>query len=139
MKLFKQIARGKGLILTISLFCVVIMVTYTISGAVSNPSINGKSSFSGSEEPKLKLPPELTIDDVDFEGKAPFQVTFDSQQFTGPVESCTWNFGDGETFQGPVASHTFTSAGNYSVTLTAKEKTGKEHQKKISVLVLPKE
>jgi PKD repeat protein len=70
-----------------------------------------------------------------YQGKAPFRVTFDSKQLVGPMESYSWNFGDGETAQGPVASHTFISEGMYSVTLIAKQKTGEVQEKQLKVLV----
>jgi PKD repeat protein len=72
---------------------------------------------------------------VQYQGKAPFRVTFDSKQLVGPMESYSWNFGDGETAQGPVTSHTFISEGTYSVTLIVKEKTGEVQEKQLKVLV----
>ncbi|TKB07650.1 PKD domain-containing protein [Desulforhopalus sp. IMCC35007] len=70
-----------------------------------------------------------------YQGKAPFRVTFDSKQLVGPMESYSWNFGDGETAQGPVTSHTFFSEGTYFVTLVVKEKTGEVQEKQLKVLV----
>ena len=72
---------------------------------------------------------------VSFEGKAPFHVTFDSKKLIGPMENCTWNFGDGEIAQGAVASHIFLTEGTYLVTLTAKENTGQVHKENLKVSV----
>ena len=69
------------------------------------------------------------------EGKAPYHVTFDSKQLVGPMESYSWNFGDGEMAQGPVASHIFISEGTYAVTLTAKAKTGQVQEEQVIVNV----
>jgi len=68
-------------------------------------------------------------------GKAPYRVTFDSKQLVGPMESDTWNFGDGEITQGPVASHVFISEGTYAVTLIAKAKTGEVREEQVIVNV----
>ena len=72
---------------------------------------------------------------VSYKGKAPFHVTFDSKKLVGAMESYTWNFGDGEMAQGPVASHTFITEGTYSVTLIAKENTGRVHKEELTVSV----
>lgn len=71
-------------------------------------------------------------------GKAPYHVTFDSKQLVGPMESYSWNFGDGEMAMGAVASHVFTSEGTYSVTLTAMAKTGQIHEEQVIVNVTSK-
>lgn len=72
-------------------------------------------------------------------GKAPYRVTFDSKQLVGPMESYTWNFGDGEMARGPIASHVFISEGTYAVTLIAKEKTGQVHEEQVTVNVTSKQ
>ncbi len=51
------------------------------------------------------------------------------------MESYTWNFGDEEMAQGPVASHVFISEGTYAVTLVAKAKTGQVHEETVIVNV----
>lgn len=76
--------------------------------------------------------------DARFEGSVPFRVSFDSRKFVGPMESYTWNFGDGEMAQGRLASHLFVSEGTYSVTLTAKQKTGQVRKERLTVLVTAK-
>ncbi len=121
--------------------CLLGVVTYSLSDGVLAASDSKDSSLlSGFEksEDGLLLPESLRIEEeADFEGKAPLRITFDSNQFVGPMESYLWNFGDGEMAQGAVASHTFTSAGTYSVSLTAKQKSGQVYNKKISVVVEP--
>ena len=107
------------------------MSTYLLSNGIST------ASQSNNNELLPRFAANGVSDDnaVSFGGKAPFQVTFDSKQLIGPMESCTWNFGDGEIAQGAVASHIFLTEGTYSVTLTAKENTGQVHQEELTVSV----
>ncbi len=57
-------------------------------------------------------------------GTAPLTVTFTATNTGGPVETWAWDFGDGETSTGQNPTHTYTSDGIYTVTLTA---TGPDH------------
>lgn len=118
------------------------LLSNTMSTASESSATSPYSTFDGStlDEKTDPLTDAIQIDPkvkVEFKGKAPLRVTFDSRQLVGPMENCTWNFGDGETAQGPVASHIFTSEGIYSVTLVAKQKTGQVHQEQLTVLVTP--
>lgn len=125
----------------ITFVCLLGVVTYALSeGVLAASDSNDTDLLSGLEKSNdgLLLPESLRIEEnADFEGKVPLRITFDSNQFVGPMESYVWNFGDGEMAQGSVASHTFTSAGNYSVSLTAKQKSGQIYNKQISVIVEP--
>lgn len=108
-------------------------------GAATCLVANGVSTASQSNNREL-LPSFTTSavageDQASLVGKVPYHVTFDSKQLVGPMESYTWNFGDGEMGQGPVASHVFISEGTYAVTLTAKAKTGQVHEAKVIVNV----
>ncbi|AKB30971.1 cell surface protein [Methanosarcina siciliae HI350] len=67
-------------------------------------------------------------------GEAPLEVTF-TDKSTGSPTAWRWDLGDGNTSteQNPV--HTYTSAGNYTVTLTASNADG-ESSKKGTITVL---
>lgn len=55
------------------------------------------------------------------------ECSFDASASTdgdGFVESYSWNFGDGATTTGSTAVHVFDAAGNYTVTLTARDDQG---------------
>ena len=55
------------------------------------------------------------------------QFTFDATRSSDPDRqklSYLWNFGDGQTSDQPVVTHTFDKAGEYSVTLTVKDNSG---------------
>jgi len=108
--------------------------TYLLSNGVSTASQSNNSELL----PSFTTSEVARDDKASFAGKAPFQVTFDSKQLVGPMESYSWNFGDGEMAQGPVASHIFITEGTYSVTLIAKAKTGQVHEEQVTVNVTSK-
>ncbi len=65
-------------------------------------------------------PVAVFTDDFDY-GLAPATINFDASSSTpgdAPIVSYAWDFGDGNTASGPVASHTFESNGDYVVALT---------------------
>lgn len=58
---------------------------------------------------------------------APFTTTFSSATSVGPITSYLWNFGDGQTSTEANPSHTYTSSGNYSVSLRVRTASNCEH------------
>ena len=109
--------------------------TYLLSNGVSTASQPNDNELL----PHFTTSAVASEDKASLVGKAPYRVTFDSKQLVGPMESYTWNFGDGEMAQGPIASHVFISEGTYAVTLTAKEKTGQVHEEHVTVNVTSKQ
>lgn len=53
----------------------------------------------------------------------------------GTVTNLSWNFGDNATGNGSSPSHTFASAGDFTVTLTARDNDGAENSKQKTVTV----
>ena len=55
-------------------------------------------------------------------GVVPFEVTFEAGIFKapGPIDSISWDFGDGSSGSGAEVSHTYSVPGRYSVTLTVR-------------------
>ncbi|MFT5700232.1 MAG: PKD repeat protein [Desulforhopalus sp.] len=131
MKTVKKSNMYKSVKMVATFLCLVGVATYAISDGVSTASESREQSLLSTFTEKEAA--------AHFEGKVPFKITFDSKQFVGPMESYTWNFGDGEMAQGAVISHTFLSAGTYSVILTAKHNTGQIHQEQVTVSVAPKQ
>lgn len=143
MKMNKKGKKIKTVKIVTAFLCIFGVTIFALSDGISTASESKEQSlltaFTGGENEAL-LPESLkVVEEADFEGKAPLQVKFDSNQFVGPMKSYDWNFGDGEMAKGAIASHTFVSAGTYHVTLTAKANTGMTHQKKILVSVEPKQ
>ncbi len=64
-------------------------------------------------------------------GVAPLAVFFDAAETAdsdGTITSYAWDFGDGAVSAGATATHTFTTAGTYSVTLTVVDDRGKSSE-----------
>jgi PKD repeat protein len=58
-------------------------------------------------------------------GYAPLTVHF-TDQSTGIVESCSWNFGNGGSSNAENPSHTYTSVGTYTISLTVSNTGGSD-------------
>jgi len=63
-------------------------------------------------------------------------VTFSVLESGANNTTYTWNFGDGATFHGNTVHHTYSDAGNYTVTLTVK--TGNNTQVYTSAIIINK-
>jgi PKD repeat protein len=113
-------------------FCLLGVLSYALADSISTAST---SEDDGDTVSRLLSDPITIKPATQFEGNVPFRLTLDSNDFVGSMESYSWNFGDGEMAQGPVATHTFVSAGTYSVILTAKEKSGHVREELILVSV----
>ena len=62
-------------------------------------------------------PPTAAFSGTPLSGSAPLLVAF-ADQSTGSISSYAWNFGDGSSSTSQNPSHTYTSAGTYTVSLT---------------------
>jgi PKD repeat protein len=69
------------------------------------PNINPQASFI------FQLLSPYPDSDIIFDGRSSFDVD-------GSITSYTWNFGDGTLSSGPIANHSFSNPGTYSVQLT---------------------
>ena len=67
-------------------------------------------------------------------GDIPLLVTFDATSSTGNIESYAWMFGDGQTGVGSTPSHTFSTEGNYTVTLIVTDTLGSTDQATLSIV-----
>ena len=73
------------------------------------------------------IPPTANISTSATTGSAPLVVNFDGTGSTDPDNSIVdyfWNFGDGNTANGSVVSHTYTSAGTFQATLRVTDASG---------------
>lgn len=87
----------------------------------------------------LSLPvAEFTLNPT--EGEAPLPVDFDastsSVQAPRTIASYSWNFGDGNTASGVTAAHTYTTPGQYTVTLTVTDSVGLTSESSNTVTVV---
>jgi PKD repeat protein len=63
-------------------------------------------------------------------GTEPLTVDF-TDQSTGSIDTWSWTFGDGGTSSAQNPSHTYTSAGTYTVTLTVTGPGGSDDEVKV--------
>jgi PKD repeat protein len=68
-------------------------------------------------------------------GVAPLQVAFSDSSTNAPT-SWAWNFGDGTTSSAQDPTHTYTSAGTYTVSLTATNGAGSDDETKLGYITV---
>jgi len=89
--------------------------------------------------PNLNPNATFTVDPVT--GEAPLKVSFDastSDDRDGSIVSYDWSFGDGSNGSGETTTHTYESAGEYTVELTVKDDDGaKEEATDIIYVITP--
>lgn len=98
----------------------------------SSPASSGsQSSAQPSVVPLLENPPSLS-------GQTGQLITFNGQESYDPdghLQTIEWDFGDGETAKGVVASHVFRRSGTYNVIATVTDDQGETTQQKMIVQV----
>jgi len=88
------------------------------------------------------LLPLAVIQNEPKQGYAPLTVSFDGSQSSSPhgdIVSYEWTFGDGATSQEKETSHTYTSPGEYTVTLKVTDIQGYKGKAQTHIVVLKKE
>jgi len=88
------------------------------------------------------LLPVAVIQNEPKQGYAPLTVSFDGSQSKSPkgdIVSYEWDFGDGASAQGKQILHTYTSPGEYTVTLKVTDIKGYQGQAQTHIVVLKKE
>jgi len=70
-------------------------------------------------------------------GEVPLNVSFAGTDSTGDIKSYTWEFGDGSTTTGPVASHTYSVSGIYTAILHIADQNGATQQVSTTITALP--
>lgn len=80
-----------------------------------------------SQDPE-STPPTAAFTAAPVKGVRPLLVRFTDWSVPGsaPIESCKWSFGDGESSSSRNPFHTYSSAGDYSVSLTVTTKDGSD-------------
>jgi PKD repeat protein len=103
---------------------------YSLFEVVDISSIQGEPDshkIAIAPPPSENLPPTAVIEAAPTSGLLPVAVDFDASSSVpgdGVVTSYYWNFGDGFVDTNAVASHTYTEAGTYVVTLTITDDEG---------------
>jgi large repetitive protein len=110
--------------------------TYTTGGSIyGSPAIGSdRTIYVGSD--KIYAITDTLFTANQTIGFAPLTVQFNGITAL-PITSWSWNFGDGSTSMDQNPMHTYTSAGNYTVTLTMADSSGNNtvivHQNSIKV------
>nr|WP_303716384.1 PKD domain-containing protein [Methanoculleus marisnigri] len=94
--------------------------TYTVSLKVSDGSDHSTQSL----QIRAFGPPTAGFGAAPLSGTAPIKVTFNDTS-AGEPSAWLWSFGDGGTSTDRHPSHTYTTAGNYTVNLTAENAAGR--------------
>lgn len=105
---------------------------YDVTLTASNPDVTDSAT-------KNKYITVLNIPRADFvadktRGGAPMTVTFTDKTLNAPT-SWKWDFGDGSTSADQNPSHTYTTLGTYTVSLTASNKDGQDSTTKANYIV----
>jgi PKD repeat protein len=105
---------------------------YDVTLTASNPSVTNSRT-------KNQYITVLNIPRADFiadktRGGAPMAVTF-TDKSVGVPTSWNWNFGDGSTSTDQNPSHTYTTLGTFTVSLTASNKDGQDLTTKTAYIV----
>ena len=85
------------------------------------------------------IPPVADItnpsDGASFEAGTSIAFSGTASDDDGTISSRTWDFGDGQTANGTNASHSYDTAGDYTVQFTATDSDGAEHFDEISITI----
>jgi len=87
-------------------------------------------------EPNEKPYVVITTDTPDSD--APFTVSFNGSQSSDPDGNITrysWNFGDGATAEGSIATHTYNAPAEYTVSLEVKDNLGETATATIAIVI----
>ncbi|MEJ2453850.1 MAG: S8 family serine peptidase [Candidatus Thiodiazotropha sp.] len=108
--------------------------TYTSAGSYTvTLTVTDNAGATGSRTATLtaSIPanqaPTAAITATPASGTAPLQVAFDgsaSSDADGSITAYDWAFGDGQSGNGAVTSHTYSTAGSYTATLTVTDNEG---------------
>jgi len=102
---------------------------YTVQLTVTDDSGDTGNSQTTADIVAVAPPPQSPVADAGgpYNGSVGVAVQFDGSASSDPdgnVASYAWNFGDGNTGTGVSPSHTYTTAGTYTVQLTVTDDSG---------------
>lgn len=111
--------------------------TYSVSLTASNAcgtDTETKTNYITVTEPSCDAPVAAFSSNIQ-SGDAPLNVSFTDNSSNSPTE-WSWDFGDGGSSTAQNPSHTYNSAGTYSVTLTATNSCGSDNETKVNYITV---
>ena len=113
--------------------------TYTVSLTVTGPG-GSDTETKVDYITATSTPPAPVADFVGSptSGTAPLTVNF-TDQSTGTIDSWSWDFGDGGTSTAQNPSHTYNSAGTFTVSLTVTGPGGSDNETKVDYITATSE
>jgi PKD repeat protein len=109
--------------------------TYTVSLTVTGPGGSDGEIKTNYITVNPCVAPVANFSGAPTSGTAPLLVDF-TDLSTGSPTSWSWNFGDGGTSTSQNPSHTYTSAGSYTVSLTATNSCGSDGETKTAYITV---
>jgi len=107
--------------------------TYTVSLTVTGPG--GSDTETKTNYITVNGPPTAGFSGSPTSGTEPLTVSF-TDQSTGGATSWDWDFGDGGTSTAQNPTHEYTTAGTYTVTLTATNACGSDIETKTDYITV---
>lgn len=111
------------------------MVTLTVTDDLG---LTNQANVTITISAGTNLPPVAVITAPPTTGTTGTAVTFNGANSTdadGTVETYAWDFGDGGTGTGAIASYAYTTAGTYTVALTVTDNTGDTNEATTSIII----
>jgi PKD repeat protein len=108
--------------------------TYTVKLTATN--LGGSDTKSRTDYISVTAPPPAPVADFSgspTSGTAPLDVSF-SDVSSGSPTSWSWDFGDGSTSTAQNPTHTYSSAGTYTVKLTATNPSGSDSKTQVGYI-----
>jgi PKD repeat protein len=118
--------------------------TYTTPGTyTATVTVTDNSGLTGTDSEIITVTPPNAAPTADVQaaptsGTVPLVVSFDgsaSSDSDGSVVSYAWDFGDGNTGTGPTTSHTYTTPGTFTATLTVTDDEGLTNTDEVVITV----
>ena len=119
-----------------------VMKTFTYSGTY-NVVLTVTANDGGTDTETIEIntsgAPIANITATPLTGNSPLNVVFDGSTSTGDnaIISYSWEYGDGTIGSGITSSHTYTSSGSFTATLTIVDANGLTDSETILITVIP--
>ena len=111
-------------------------VTLTVTNSFGDAELS-KADYIFVDSPQLPpVPPTAVFEAENRSGEPPLTVTFTNQS-SGEIDTCLWEFGDGQTSDNCAnPNHTYEADGSYHVSLTVSNSAGADNETKSDYIIV---